>query len=46
MGYEQSILSQINQLRDVLQRYHGFAVIRELCRTPMMPGQLASIWVG
>src|SRR3954454_8659693 len=30
MGYEQSILSQINQLRDVLQRYHGFAVVREL----------------
>ena len=30
MGYEQSIASQINQLRDVLQRYHGFAVIREL----------------
>ncbi len=30
MGYEQTILSQISQLRDVLQRYHGFAVIREL----------------
>jgi hypothetical protein len=30
MGYEQSIASQINQLSDVLQRYHGFAVIREL----------------
>ncbi|WP_165251991.1 sacsin N-terminal ATP-binding-like domain-containing protein [Paludisphaera soli] len=30
MGYEQSIESQINQLRDVLQRYHGFAVVREL----------------
>ena len=30
MGYEQSILSQISQLRDVLVRYHGFAVIREL----------------
>jgi len=30
MGYEQSIESQINQLRDVLQRYQGFAVFREL----------------
>jgi hypothetical protein len=30
MGYEQSVESQINQLRDVLQRYKGFAVFREL----------------
>jgi len=30
MGYEQTILSQISQLRDVLQRHHGFAVVREL----------------